>query len=758
MEDAPILFLKKHRNPATKEGKRTYLKYSEQHVDHANVAGTALRALRLLKRDFTSDSDPEPSPAFFELSPSTPWTKYGDRFKAGVQQYGGFSIHVELDRKGRPVLLILGAMNNVTLAVKLWIDGERSPWSSFEHRYPQLAKIIADDELIKLTTSYQLTRRFLNLRRPRHADKLVDALLLGNILRNDDFFHAKRYADCDERLASLCLIWSILGEHKGPITFRDWEAAFGNGVPFPARRKEDRLLRWPKTHRREDLTRSQVIYAEQLSRAANTVGVHFLLWNANYAEMTRPIDDFGNTFEGCLDRSYGESLTHGYGWMAQYQGVRENFVRDPSSSPSPPPTRRVRFVAPDVDDYEPSIPRPVASPRQDLEPDNDQYDPEIESTKVRSREREVQMQDPFAGSDSDDVHEGPSHSSPAASTSGASNAPPTGLDPPRPGPDPPRFRPREGPSRPDSDRQKVTIPTRAARNKRMEINRKRHKYRVDHSEEFNEDFVGKNACIACSDEPRHQDPDECPVEYFRKYGKMPKQCSLPCHYCDSFEHITDACEFLHVRCVVCGYRGHMAFECHERNTEEWLVAYLNCVHLGKWTRRNPDGPIRGRFGFGDTSEMTLSNSTKQLIGTKRNSLRFARHKEATGQPTCDSARDVAASWDQLRRQEVELQRREREVERKQQAIYREEDRAKRESRLGYKRRAVERQDTTTQTGDSDDLGKSFVVLNLSNDQPSPDKIHDNGDRKSPKPKERAESNEEPMQDDVLELHVEEYFV
>ena len=424
MEDAPILIAKKHRNPAVKEGKRTYLKAAEQHVDRSNVAGAALRALRLLQRDMTTDSDPKPSPSFFEVSPFTPWSKYGERFEAGVSQYKTVYIHLETDRKGRPTLMILGAKNNATLGVKLLHDEQRSHWASFERSFPKLAKIVSDSKINKITTSYQLTRQFLDLRRPSQPDKLVDVLLLANLLRCDDFTHIKKYKECTERLAGLCLIWSTLGEHKGPISLVDWEAAYGNGVPFPARRKADKLLKWPKAHRHEELTRSQIIYAEQLARAANTIDVHYFLWSATYSEMTKEMDEFGQAWENCIARGYGKSLTTGPGWMEKYLKVKDAYVKAVTiSTILALPQRKVRFVPPSVDDYEPSIPRTVSVPRQASEPDL--YDPEEELARKLQREQR-QERPPNTGQfddsddegsnassrfDSGDVQEGPSHSS-----------------------------------------------------------------------------------------------------------------------------------------------------------------------------------------------------------------------------------------------------------------------------------------------------------------------------------------------------------
>ena len=793
MEDAPVLLLKKHRNPATREGKKTYLRQAEQHADRSSVAGAALRALRLIQRDFTSEDDPEPSSSFHEVSPNTPWSKYGTKFVAGISQYKTVYLHLETDKKGRPTLLILGALNNTTLAVKLLHDAQATYWDSFEKSFPRLAAILKDTDYLKLTTTFRLTKRFLKIRKPTAPDKLVDVLFLANTLRNSDFFHVKKYRHCDERIAGLCLIWSTLGEHKGPITFADWDDAFGNGVPFPARRKEDRLLRWPKAHRREYLTRSQIIYAEQLAQAANTISVHYFLWAANYGEMVRPVEDFGRTFEDCLERSYGESLTDGDGWLAKYNEVREGYIERRVAEPSPP--SRVRFESPRVDDYEPSVPREhqEAGYHQEVV-EIDEYDPELELMQRCERlQRDRQLVDPFACSD--DVQEGPSHL-PSSSPSDGVRAGPSHW-PTTSGSDDVRQGPSHSP--PPSDNQPVdhtttvshrdhvdrgdhnagdnttrrrddahrSTQTRAARNKRMEINRKRLQYRANHANEFVADFLGKNACTTCGEEPRHKDPNECPVEYFKKYGKMPKQCSLPCHYCDSFEHITDACEYLHMRCVRCGFRGHMAFECHERTTEEWLIAYLNCVHLGKWTRRNADGPMRGRFGFGDTSQLDLSLSTKQFISTKRNSLRFVRHKELAGQPSCDSTRELSAAWDNLHRQEQDLKQRRRDFEKEKEIFYRQQDKfnAERRQMQVVKRRAVSTTNAATQTGELTDAVEILVPFpNSLSSERLRGKITKSEEQPNEQPEAETDTRPEPgqdedaMEDDVLELHVEEYFV
>ena len=78
------------------------------------------------------------------------------------------------------------------------------------------------------------------------------------------------------------MVWSVLGDQHGPVHFVDWESVHGTKVPFPSTRKADRLLRWPRAHRRERIGNAQAQYTEELARAAEIVGLHYMLWNAKY--------------------------------------------------------------------------------------------------------------------------------------------------------------------------------------------------------------------------------------------------------------------------------------------------------------------------------------------------------------------------------------------------------------------------------------------------------------------------------------------
>ena len=161
---------------------------------------------------------------------------------------------------------------------------------------------------------------------------------------------------------------------------------------------------------------------------------------------------------------------------------------------------------------------------------------------------------------------------------------------------------------------------------------------------FEEKFLGGGCCDDCGDEPDHSDPAECAVHYYRKHGRLPKQYTLPCLYCDSPSHTTDACPFLHGKCKKCRHRGHAAFECHRRTTLEWLIAFLDCVHLGKLTRENVSGPIDGRYGFGDVSHIQLPGYVKDMIRFKKNSMQRFRRKNLPGNGGFNPIKEAGLSW------------------------------------------------------------------------------------------------------------------
>ena len=204
---------------------------------------------------------------------------------------------------------------------------------------------------------------------------------------------------------------------------------------------------------------------------------------------------------------------------------------------------------------------------------------------------------------------------------------------------------------------------RAEQHQRSAINRGRAEYRAENPDEFRSEFLGSECCHMCGETPRHSNESECAVYFYRTVGRLPQQCTIPCIYCESPRHTTDACPFLHVRCSSCSFRGHMHFECKRRRTIEWLIAYLDCCHLGKLTRENRDGPLRGRWGFGDLSNVAVPSDVWELIKFKEKSLKRFRRKTQFGDPGFNPVREAGLNWALVVRRNEQLDRREREVER-----------------------------------------------------------------------------------------------
>ena len=310
--------LKRHPKPAVDAQGPGYLKRADGQVDRANVAGGIHRALRLLRRNWVSEKTRGDAKRHFEVSTSTPWSVYGEALRTGVDTYKTVFVHIEVNSRGRPVLMILATVTGVTAVFKLPADERLDHWSCFRRNFRKASDLLADPSVMKLTTTYEETRKFLDLRQPSRPDKVVDALTLADMIREEDFADVERDEECSERLAQLCLIWSTLGGHSGPVYFADWETVYGNKVPYPSDRKPDRLLAWPRAHRHEPLTNAQSVYTEQIARAACIMWMHYLLWKANHSELVTDLSEFERAALACLERSYPESLQHGRGWASTY--------------------------------------------------------------------------------------------------------------------------------------------------------------------------------------------------------------------------------------------------------------------------------------------------------------------------------------------------------------------------------------------------------------------------------------------------------
>ena len=793
-DDVPVALLKKHKNPAASATHDTYLQRIKNHEGHANVAGAIHRSLQQLKAVQDEVSPTRLPKDYFEVTPTTPWRSYGSKFEAGVDAHQLLYIHLESNFRGRPVMMVLANTSGITLAIPLPVDEKLHNWDCFAQNFPRIADILLDENVVRLTTSFELTKQFFRKPDPEGRFMMIDANVLGNIMRYEDYREVKKHPLYGERLACMCLVWSMFGEHHGPVHYADWEAAFGTTVPYPSHRKPDRILAWPRAHRQEAVTRAQAKYTKELAHAALSVGLHHFLWNAHHSELIQTETKFGKLHQDCLERGYPQPLRKGKSWIKICDERAMSFPDSRTGRPDPPtPTTsatestdlRHRLSRPSQKIDEPYVPQPVV---RDPFYDRDS-DPEYEPTgytptsstgppspEPSKRNAEPTKADPFPPSP-------PTGTKPKQRDTRPSTPPPTSSRaPPRRSPSPePRRRPtsrrssqgspprrdhdmrHEGPcgnriNRPKKGERLVDVlrplHTRYALNVRQRINRNRADHRVEHPGEYIDGFLGGNTCGKCGEEPTHRHDGECTVAYYNKYGHLPRNCTVPCRYCDSVKHTTDACEYLHMRCVCCGFRGHMAFECKERSTEEWLLAYLECVHLGKLTRGNLDGPMRGRFGFGDTTGIPINDSTRSLISFRRNTLRHVRRKEAHENTSTRQPRDASVGWDVLHRQEQELERRLRDLDREKEAFYEEKERFNRERRSSFKRRSTRTKDTGTQTEDDDE----FVVLHRcgsKDDDGEPCRSAHGKEADDEPVKQTGPAGEEPMsQEDVIEVETE----
>ena len=738
MDDVTIKMLKRHPRPLIDDKGGETARKDEGQVDRANVAGAIQRGLRLLRQKFCGLNPNSGPQKYVEVNGFTPWSRYGETLSAGVDTYKTVFVHIEVNARGRPVLLVLASMTRTTVAIKLPSDDKMNHWQAFERMFGRLATLLANPNTTKLTTSYDHVRQFLELRRPAVPDRIVDATALGSLVCPEEFEQVKMDPDCDNRMAGLCLIWSTLGEHAGPVYYGDWEATNGRKVPFPTDRKPDHLLTWPRAHRRESLSSSQMVYTEQLACASSYVWLRTLLWNGTHSELRNPIANMGATIAGCseklgLERSWldtdpGDPFASGKNPKPHGHKEPESFdIQEERTSPSV------------IDDpYDPERPSTSAAGASaspwPVEPGYDGYEPQMSVPRAKDGhdevvERRVVIIDPGASSDDDDDGS-QAKASPAEQKRPAQRHWKGQREPPRK-------------SRRQDQWKSVLRPlhSRYALSRKKMMNRKRAEYRTRNPDGFRQGFLGGNVCERCAEEPTHREGEECPVAYYEKHGRMPRACTLPCRYCDSFQHVTDACEFIHMRCAACGFRGHMAFECSDRTTEEWLVLYLDCAHMGKLTRANEDGPIRGRFGFGDTTGLALKDSTKNLISLTRNSIRFSRHRELAGNSFAETAKDLSIAREAILLEHAELDRRAKDFEREKEIFYAE--RAKFHAELREKQKAKGNADPQT---DAD-------AIQDDDGQGSGEPMDD-----SSAPVEQRGAEPEGEETVEIELHTEEYFV
>ena len=613
------------------------------------------RTLRQLLLDFIPDSPAATDSVYIEVNAFTPWKRYGNALRDSIDRSGVVFLHTEVDEQNRPCLLVIGTTTGKTIVCHLPPGSSETCWDDFARTFPQLAATLDHGQLIKVTTTFEATNRLLDSESVKYQHELVDVAWLAETVLPD---LEPMKDDCEQFSAEqsmiMALIWSVLGTYEGPVTPELWKAAYGCSKVYPMDRDSSTMAGWQRRQVSPTLSTTQKGYVQQLARMGCIVATKFVQQQATGSQLRAPVVGLAKTNNDVFTERYGKP-------QAEPESSEEN-------PPARTPPRRVTFA------------EPVAESRAVCE-DGDPEDQEIDvrpgspidvdeslagasgfgdpqPNKIRTREERMQ-ENPFYDSESDD-------SPGSAATTQAS----TGTN------DPSEDWGASAKRRPRGRRQvrrpgECSIPyprgfdLKTEQHLRSAINRERAEYRVQHPQEFRSEFLGSECCHLCGETPRHDSEAECAVYYYRTIGRLPQQCTLPCLYCESPKHTTDACPFLHVRCSRCSFRGHMHFECKRRRTVEWLIAYLDCCHLGKLTRENPDGPLRGRWGFGDVSRMQLPADVWELIRFKERSLKHFRKKIMYGNPGFNPIREAGLNWALILQRNEQLDKRERDLDRAQ---------------------------------------------------------------------------------------------
>ena len=560
-------------------------------------------------------------------------------------------MHTEVDSENQPCVLSIGTMTGRTIVCHLPRNRDRSCWDNFLGSFPQLAATLDHGQLIKVTSTFDATRRLLDSESVKYHHELVDLADIASHLLPEVEVPPGSTAPWDSALVrNLTYVWEVLGKCDGPVTPDLWRAAYGQSQPYPTDRDSDTLLRWETGAVSPQLTGAQRNYVHQLLRTGCILSAKFVQRKATGAQLRQPVV--------CLSKAstdvFAEQFNTRLDSQAEPQAQPTTCAAATSAEvPAAAVQKRVTFADPVEQEVE----------RQDGDVDDDAIDIEPGSpidgdvtasdagpSRVMTRMEKVQA-NPFYDSDSDDEVSKMVVETSHSDDSAATREDPHDRDQIDAEPRhwiPQRERQRGNRMQRRPGERSIPYPRgfdlRSEQHLRSAINRERAEYRVEHPEEFRSDFLGSECCHLCGETPRHRNESECAVHYYRMIGRLPQQCTIPCIYCESPRHTTDACPFLHVRCSSCSFRGHMHFECKRRRTIEWLVAYLDCCHLGKLTRENREGPLRGRWGFGDLSNVSVPADVWELIRFKERSLKRFRKKMQYGDPGFNPVREAGLNW------------------------------------------------------------------------------------------------------------------
>ena len=561
-----------------------------------------------------------------------------------IDVYGAFIVsfvHHENQGYGQPAMVIFASLTGSAVILEFFrfTGPATSVAETLRKSFPSLYKIMVNQDLQRLTLSYDAVHPFVVQEiGARAGNELVDLLLVASILRSEDFGEFSDLSKPSETFALQILIWSILGRQHGPVPSQTtWEKHPAlNDSPWPPERRK--LYKFYRDHPLND---GQKIWFYQGLRAGAMIGIQAVHPLVKERDMDLPERKTGVIFSESLAKFRATHSINNQGLMGRITG-RPNPASLSSSKTSYADMRK-RMASRNAP-LQPATPPRPRKPRKESA--------ERSHRSSSQHQRRVNER-------GDRPHRSPKHQrrSPAkpkpkrrhASHRRRSDRSSDSDEPePRPGPSstgsPRRSRPKHRRILDDLDKDRLIKKGRLLFLQRKPVKAGTHP-------------LGAQFCIGCAKTPPCLNEKECVVYLYAKKILTPPHSQFPCISCTSTTHISAACIFTHWRCEDCTFLGHMEFECDELTTEQWLVFFLHYVQLGRGTRRNPEGPMGGRWGFGNTQNIPLVNATRRLIHTKRTSLKNLNEER---DEEVNQEAELQASWMALVREQnahqQELQR------------------------------------------------------------------------------------------------------
>ena len=189
------------------------------------------RALRRQLVEHERDAKGLKSDEFIEVSPFTPWKRYGPSLRMAIEQHGMLFLHTETDDNDQPTLLAIGTMPAKTIVCHLTDGNSGANWDGFASAFPQLAATLDHGQLVKVTSSLAATKRLLASESTKYEHEIIDV----------EWFFNEVIQDIDLGCGTAALkvkrmVWAVLGRQHGPVTRDNWNRVHGQSQDYPHER------------------------------------------------------------------------------------------------------------------------------------------------------------------------------------------------------------------------------------------------------------------------------------------------------------------------------------------------------------------------------------------------------------------------------------------------------------------------------------------------------------------------------------------